>query len=84
MNNKIFKLVGKSSLIGVLLNIILAYVLSPLATKNELKPPNGAQNLNFKSQIMHMLVHHKQVIFTSSLIIALLVGLSVYLANLLP
>ena len=82
MDNKITSLVVKSSLIGVLLNIFLAFILSPLASKDEIKPPNGAGNLTFKSQIMHMLVHHKQVMFTSSLIVAVLVGLSVYLAKL--
>ena len=82
MNNKIANLVVKSSLIGVILNIVLAFALSPLASKDEIKPPNGAHNLTFKSQIMHMLVHHKQVMFTSSLIVALLVGLSVYFAKL--
>ena len=69
-----------AALIGVVLNVVLSYVLSPFATKEEIKPPNGAANLSFKQQIMHMLVHHKQVIITSSLIIALLVGLSTFFA----
>ena len=69
-----------AALIGVVLNVVLSYVLSPFATKEEMKPPNGAANLSFKQQIMHMLVHHKQVIITSSLIIALLVGLSTFFA----
>tara|TARA_B100000902_G_scaffold396629_1_gene458185 strand:- start:5806 stop:6054 length:249 start_codon:yes stop_codon:yes gene_type:complete len=66
--------------LGVFINILLSYVLFPFATKEEIKPPNGAENLSFKSQIMHMLVHHKQVILTSSLIVGLLVGLSTFLA----
>ena len=70
----------KTAVIGVLLNVILAYALSPLAYKEEIKPPNGASNLPFKSQIMHMLVHHKQVILSSSLIIALLTGISCWIA----
>ena len=69
-----------AALIGVVLNVVLSYILSPFATKEEIKPPNGAANLSFKEQIMHMLVHHKQVIITSSLIIALLVGLSTFFA----
>jgi ABC-type transporter Mla maintaining outer membrane lipid asymmetry permease subunit MlaE len=67
-------------IVGILLNIILSYSFFPLATKEEIKPPNGAENLTFKSQIMHMLVHHKQVMFTSSLIVGLLVGLSCFLS----
>ena len=71
----------KASTIGVVLNILLALILSPFATKDEIKPPNGASKLSFKSQIMHMLVHHGQVLFSSSLIIAVLVGLSVCIAQ---
>tara|TARA_B100001175_G_scaffold315495_2_gene327159 strand:+ start:5553 stop:5804 length:252 start_codon:yes stop_codon:yes gene_type:complete len=69
-----------AAIVGILLNIILSYSFFPLATKEEIKPPNGAENLTFKSQIIHMLVHHKQVMFTSSLIVGLLVGLSCFLS----
>jgi hypothetical protein len=78
MKNSLFI---KASTIGVVLNILLALILSPFATKDEIKPPNGASKLSFKSQIMHMLVHHGQVLFSSSLIIAVLVGLSVCIAQ---
>lgn len=78
MKNSLFI---KASTVGVVLNILLALILSPFATKDETKPPNGASKLSFKSQIMHMLVHHGQVLFTSSLIIAVLVGLSVCIAQ---
>ena len=71
----------KAALIGVALNIILSFAATPFATKDEVMPPNGAANLSFKSQVMHMLVHHNQVLFTSSLIVALLVGLSVCIAK---
>jgi len=70
-----------ASTVGVVLNVLLALILSPFATKYEIKPPNGASKLSFKSQIMHMLVHHGQVLFSSSLIIAALVGLSVCIAQ---
>mgnify|MGYP001219059038 FL=1 len=70
----------KAAAIGVVLNVVLAYALSPFATDDEIKPPNGAGNLSFKSQIMHMLVHHKQVMLSSSLIVALLVGISCWIA----
>ena len=65
---------------GTKLNIILSYGLSPIATAEEVKPSKGASNLSFKSQIMHMLVHHKQVMSTSSLIVALLAGISCFIA----
>ncbi len=70
-------------IIAVLLNISLSIIMTPFASKSEIKPPNGADNLSFKSQIMHMLVHHQQVLFTSSLIIALLVGLSIKISDLI-
>ena len=70
----------KAAFICVVLNVVLSFALSPFATKEEIKPPNGAANLSFKSQIVHMLVHHKQVILTSSLIVALLVGISCWIA----
>lgn len=78
MNKKTLFL--KAAVIGVVLNIALAYSLSSFATGEEIKPPNGAANLSFKSQIMHMLVHHKQVIVSSSVIVALLVGISCFVA----
>lgn len=70
-----------NSAVGVFLNIILALILSPFASASQIKPPNGAANLDFLSQIMHMLVHHGQVLFTSSLIIFALVFLSTIIAD---
>ena len=69
--------------IGVVLNLVLPVVLKPLATEEEKKPPNGAASLSLKGQFMHMMVHHGQVPVMSSLIIALIVGLSVYLGYVL-
>jgi len=65
-------------IIGILLNLALPALLKPFATPEEVKPPNGAVSLSLKSQFMHMMVHHNQVPLMSSLIIALMVGLSVY------
>ena len=48
-------------------------------TPDQIKPPNGASNLSFFDQLMHMLVHHAQVPITSSIIVAIIVGISVYL-----
>jgi len=69
--------------IVVLLNLILPKLAKPLANKDEITPPNGAGNLSFKGQVMHMLVHHGQVPLTSSLIVALLVIIALYLAQLI-
>ena len=65
-------------IIGVILNLVLPGLLKPFSTPEEIKPPNGAASLPLKSQFMHMMVHHNQVPLMSSIIIAIIVGLSVY------
>ena len=67
----------KAVIVAIILNLVLPIVASPFATPEEIKPPNGASNLSFKSQIMHMLVHHNQVPLTSSIIIAAIVFISI-------
>jgi hypothetical protein len=62
--------------IAVAINIVLPMLLKPFATPSEIKPPSGATNLPFKSQLMHMFVHHAQVPISSSTIIAVIVTLS--------
>ena len=73
------KCVINACIFAVVLNLVLPMVVKPFATKDEIKPPNGADKLSFKSQLMHMLVHHAQVPLTSSLIIVLIVSLSITL-----
>ena len=68
--------------IAVLLNLVLPVLAKPFATKEEISPSNGAANLSFKEQVMHMLVHHGQVPLTSSLIISVIVILSICLGDL--
>tara|TARA_B000000557_G_C20690507_1_gene407132 strand:+ start:27 stop:287 length:261 start_codon:yes stop_codon:yes gene_type:complete len=64
---------------SVVLNLVLPMIVSPLATPQEKNPPKSAISLSPKGQFMHMLVHHNQVPFVSSLIVALIVALSVML-----
>jgi len=70
-------MIYKPVIIAVILNLVLPLVAKPFATPEEIKPPNGASELSFKSQVMHMLVHHNQVPLTSSIIIAAIVLISV-------
>ena len=74
-----FSCVLNACIYAVVLNLVLPMVAKPFATKDEIKPSNGADKLSFKSQVMHMLVHHAQVPVTSSLIIVLIVSLSITL-----
>ncbi len=75
------KFIIYACIIALIINIVLPKIVKPYATQNEIKPPNGASNLSFKSQLMHMLVHHAQVPISSSLIIVIIVFLSLTLAN---
>jgi hypothetical protein len=70
-----------SIIFGVILNLVLPLILKPFATQEEIKPTNGAASLSLKGQFMHMMIHHNQVPFMSSVIIAIIVGLSVYLSH---
>lgn len=75
--NHQFKCATYASIVAVVLNLILPLIATPYATKEEIKPTNGAENLSFKGQLMHMLVHHGQVPLSSSIIIFTLTFLSV-------
>mgnify|MGYP004193197259 CR=1 FL=1 len=72
-----------SVVVGVIVNLVLPALVKPFATAEQIKPPNGAENLPFKSQLMHMFVHHAQVPVSSSIIIAVIVSLSVVLGKML-
>ena len=68
-----------SMIIGVIINLVLPIILKPIATAEEINP-NGAVNLSLKGQFMHMLIlEASQNPLMSSVIIAIIVGLSVYL-----
>jgi len=75
------KVIYLAVVIGVVINLVLPFVLKPLATQDEISPPNGASQLSLKGQGMHMFVHHAQVPFSSSVIVAIIVFLSVLLAK---
>ena len=72
----------KPVMIGVGINLVLPMIVKPYATPEEIKPPTGnAGDLNFKQQLVHMMVNHAQVPISSSIIVGTIVGLSVYLAG---
>ena len=77
-----FKCIMNAIIFGIVLNIVLPLVVAPFATPEEKMPSKGAASLSPKGQFMHMLVHHGQVPVMSSAIIALIVGLSIYLGYL--
>jgi len=78
------KILVNSVIYAIILNVAISFAIDFIATEKEKKPPNGANNLNFKEQIIHMFVHHKQVIFASTMIVAVVVGLSIAFAQKIP
>ena len=69
-------------IIGVGLNLALPMIVKPFATPDEIKPPTGnAKDLDFKQQLVHMMVHHAQVPLSSSIIVGTIVALSIYFGN---
>jgi hypothetical protein len=71
--------IANAIVIGVVLNIVLPMVVNPFATVEEKMPKGGAASLDPKGQFVHMLVHHGQVPIVSSFIVAIIVGLSVFI-----
>ena len=72
-----------SVVVGIVINLVLPVILKSCATPAQIHPPNGANNLSFLDQVMHMFVHHAQVPVTSSIIVAIIVLLSVLISTLL-
>ena len=81
MNNKQMRFLMCVVVVSIVLNIVLPMVASQVATEEQITPPNGAANLAFLDQVMHMLVHHAQVPVTSSIIVAAIVAISVCVAK---
>ena len=75
------ELLKKSILVAIIINLLLPKIISPYATEEQIKPPNGAEKLEFFDQLMHMFVHHSQVPVSSSIIVAIIVGLSIYIGE---
>ena len=71
--------IANAIVIGVVLNIVLPMVVNPFATGEEKMPKGGAASLDSKGQFVHMLVHHGQVPVVSSVIVALIVVLAIFL-----
>ena len=78
MTNK--NIILKVTVFSILLNLALPTFFYKLATKDEIKPPNGAKNLSLKGQLMHMFVHHAQVPLSSSIIVGIIASVSTFLA----
>ena len=81
MNDKQMKFLMCVVAVSVVLNIVLPMLAAQVATPEQVTPPNGAAELSLVDQVVHMLVHHSQVPVTSSIIIAAIVAISVYVGK---
>ena len=70
-----------SIVVAVCINLVLPQILNIWATDVQIKPPQGAAMLSYADQLMHMFVHHAQVPLSSSIIMAVVVGISVFIAS---
>ena len=77
MSKSDMRLVLSAVLVSAVLNVVLSMVGDKVATPEQKMPMDGAASLDMPGQVMHMLVHHNQVLGTSTLIVALVVALSV-------
>ena len=75
-NKDIYKIIG----IAVAINIVLPRIVKHFASDKEIKPDNP-KNLTFKEKIVHILVHHDQLPISSSLVVAIIFLLSIYIAK---
>ena len=78
------KLLINSLLYAILINVVASFAFDFIASQDEKKPTKSVDKLNFKEKIVHMFVHHKQVIFASTIIVAAIVGLSIGFAQKIP
>ena len=76
---KEFKCILKSVIIAVILNLTIPQFLKLFATEYEKKPIYGVSNFTYREQFMHMMYHYSQFPIISSIMIALIVGVSITL-----
>ena len=68
-------------IIGVIISLVMPRVLLMFASSKEIKPP--LKGLNEKEKLMHLMAHKKEMPMLSAIIVASIVGVSVYLGYIL-
>ena len=79
MKSKDCKLLCYAVVVAVLVNLILPQIVVRLA--NEKQRTGQAKDMNFWDQTVSMLVHHAHTPLTSSIIVAVIVAISVAVAQ---
>ena len=73
------KCILNAMIVAVVLNLLIPRLFARFATDEEINHPDGVGNLSYKGQFMHMMVDHTEDTLLTSVFIAGIVGLSVYL-----
>ena len=66
-------------IIGVLIALTMPHILLMFTDPNKVKQPLQMDHLSEKDKLMHLMAHKSKMPLLSSLIVAFIVGLSVYL-----
>jgi hypothetical protein len=68
-------------IVGVVISLVIPRVLLMFARPNEIKPP--LKGLTEKEKFMHLMAHKKEMPVLCAIIVASIVGVSVYLGYIL-
>ena len=66
-------------IIGVIISLVMPRVLLSFADPSEVKKPLSLGNMSMKQKLMHLMAHKSKMPLLSAMIVAFIVGASVYL-----
>ena len=75
------KIIINSVIFAIILNVILSFFFTWTASIKEKNIINKSENLDFKQQITYIFINNEKYIYSSTLIIAFIVALSIGLSE---
>jgi len=75
------KIIINSVIFAIILNVILSFFFTWTTSIKEKNIINKSENLNFKQQITYIFINNQKYIYSSTLIIAFIVALSIGLSK---
>ena len=75
------KIIINSVIFAIILNVILSFFFTWTTSIKEKNIINKSENLNFKQQITYIFINNQKYIYSSTLIIAFIVALSIGLSE---
>ena len=75
------KIIINSVIFAIILNIIFSFFFTWTASIKEKNIINKSENLDFKQQITYIFINNEKYIYSSTLIIAFIVALSIGLSE---